>query len=106
MDQSKPPIPPNEFRLRSASERTCAAIDPVPAALAKSAERAAGERQSRPGQGEIRRNHPADGPAVAVYCRNEAEVREGFLVALSAMGVAVIEQFPEPAKPPIRGAKP
>jgi hypothetical protein len=83
MDHSKPPIPPSEFGLRSASKRTSAGIDAAP------------EAQS----------DPPDRP-VAVYCRNEAEVREGFLVALRVMGVAVIEQYPEPAKLPVRGAKP
>jgi len=33
---------------------------------------------------------------VAVYYRNEEEVREGFLIALRAMGVADVEQFPRP----------
>ena len=80
MDESKPPIPLSEFRLQSASERTSADIDPAPAELAKS--------------------------AVAVYYRNEEEVGEGFLIALRAMGVPVVEQVPEPAKPPVRGAKP
>jgi hypothetical protein len=82
MDESKPPIPPSEFRFRSASERTSADIDPPPAELAKSDE------------------------LVAVYYRNEEEVSRGFLIALSAMGVAVVEQLPEPAKPPVKGAKP
>jgi len=103
MDQSKPPIPPSEFRLRSASKRTCADVDTAPPALTSSGDL---ERQSRSGQVEIRRNDPPDGPSAAVYYRNEAEVREGFLTALRAMGVAVVEQHPEPAKPPIRCAKP
>jgi hypothetical protein len=79
MDQSKPPIPPSESRLRSASKRIPADIDPAPSRL--------DER-------------------VAVYYRNEQEVEEGFLIALRAMGVAVAEPCPEPAKPPIRPAKP
>jgi hypothetical protein len=78
MDESKPSIPSSEFRLRSASERTSAGIDPL----------------------------PADGPSVAVYYRNEEEVSRGFLIALSAMGVAHVEQLPEPAKPRVRRAKP
>jgi hypothetical protein len=106
MDESKPPIPFSELCRRSASERTSNAIDPVPAELAKSAERAASERQSHVGQVQVRQNDPPDRPSVAVYYRNEEEVREGFLVALSAMGIAVIEQLPEPAKPPIGSAKP
>lgn len=80
MDESKPAIPPSEFRLLSASERASAGIDPAPVELAKS--------------------------TVAIYYRNEEEVGKGFLVALRAMGVAVVEQAPEPAKPPGRGAKP
>lgn len=106
MDESKPPIPPSELCRRSASERTFIAIDPASAELANSVERAAAEQQSRAGQVEVRQNDPPNGPSVAVYYRNEAEVREGFLIALSAMGIAVIEQLPEPAKPPIGSAKP
>ena len=79
MDQSKPPIPPRESRLRSASKQIPADIDPAPARL---------------------------NGRVAVYYRNEEEVEEGFLIALRAMGVAVAEPSPEPAKPPIRPAKP
>ena len=78
MDERKPSIPPSEFHLRSASERTSADIDP----------------------------HPADGSSVAVYYRNEEEVGRGFLIAVSAMGVGCVEQLPEPAKPPVGGAKP
>jgi hypothetical protein len=103
MDESKPPIPPSEGCRRSASERTSTAIDPVPA---KSAGRAAAARQSCVGQVEVRQTDPTDEPSVAVYYRNEAEVREGFLIALSAMGDAIIEQIPEPAKPAVRSAKP
>lgn len=58
MDESKPPIPPSEVRLRPASERAPADVDP------------------------------------ASYYRTEEEVREGFLTALRAMGIAVIEHFP------------
>jgi hypothetical protein len=68
MDESKPPIPPDELQM---------------------------PRSDRSG-----------GLPVAVYYRNEQEVREGFLGALRAMGVAVIEQLPEPTEPPVSGAKP
>jgi hypothetical protein len=78
MDERKPSIPPSEFRLRSGSEGTSADNDPP----------------------------PADGPSVAVYYQNEEEVREGFLIALTAMGVAGVEQLAEPTKPPVRGTKP
>ncbi len=95
MDESKPPIPPSEFRLRSASEWTSADIDPPPAELAKSDELVAVERQSRSRQVEPCRDDFSDGPSVAVYYRNEEEVSRGFLIALSAMGVARVEQLPE-----------
>jgi hypothetical protein len=106
MDESKPSIPPSEFRLRSASERTSADIDRPPAELAKSDELVAVERQSRSGQIEPCRNDFSDGPSVAVYYRNEEEVSEGFLIALRAMEVAFVEQPPEPATPPVARAKP
>jgi len=105
MDDRKPSIPPSELRLRSASEWISADIDPPPAELAKSDELAV-ERQSRSGQAGPRRNDFSDGPSVAVYYRNEEEVGEGFLIALRAMGIAGVELVPEPAKPPVRGAKP
>jgi hypothetical protein len=106
MDERKPPIPPSEFRLRSASERTSADVDPTPAELAKSPELVAVERQSRSGQVEPCRDDFSDEPSVVVYYRNQEEVSRGFLIALSAMGVAVVEQLPEPAKPPFGKAKP
>ena len=89
MDERKPSISPSEFCLRSASEWTSADIDPPPAELAKSDELVALEGQSRSGQTEPCRNDFSDGPSVAVYYRNEKEVSEGFLIALSAMGVAL-----------------
>jgi hypothetical protein len=101
MDKSKPPTPPSEFRFRPASQRTSAGIDPP---SAKAAELAAVERQSRSGQVEPRQD--SDEPSAAVYYLNEEEVSRGFLIALSAMGVAVVEQLPQPAKPPIGKAKP
>jgi len=106
MDESKPSIPPSEFRLRSASEWTSADIDPAPAKLAKSDELVAVERQSPSGQIEPCRNDFFDEPSVAVYYRSEEEVGRGFLLALRAMGIAQVEQLREPAKPPARGAKP
>ena len=104
MDKSKPPIPPSQFR--SASQWSSADIDPPPAELAKPGELVAIERQSRSGQIESCRNDFSNGPSVAVYYRNEEEVSEGFLIALRAMGVAVVEQPAEPAKPPVARAKP
>jgi hypothetical protein len=48
----------------------------------------------------------SDGGSVVVYYGDEEEVSQGFLIALSAMGVARLEQPPEPAKPPFGRAKP
>jgi hypothetical protein len=56
--------------------------------------------------GELDLRPASDWKSVVVYCGNEEEVSRGFLIALSAMGVAVVEQFHEPAKPPVSGAKP
>jgi hypothetical protein len=106
MDESKPSILPSEFRLQSASEWTSARLDPPPAELTKSHKLVALEWQSRSGQIDPSRNDLSDEASVVVYDRDEEEVSQGFLVALSAMGVARIEQVPEPAKPPFRGAKP
>ncbi len=98
MDKGKPPIVPNEIRLRSASERTCADIHDAPARLTNSGEVAA-EPQSRSGQGEPRGNEPSDNPVIAVYYRDEREVSEGFFIALRAMGMAIVE--PSPSRPSI-----
>jgi hypothetical protein len=106
MDDEKPPIPPNDLRSRSASEWPSAAVDPPPAGLATSEERLGPEGQSRSGQIAPCRTDFSDAPSVAVYYRNEEEVRRGFLIALSAMGLAEIEEPPEPATRPVGGAKP
>ena len=105
MDKSKSPIPPSEFLLQSASERTSADIDPAPAELTKSDRLIPAERQSRSGHVEPCRN-PDEPSVAAVYYRSEEEVREGFLIALCAMGVAAVEQLAEPAEPPTGGEKP
>ena len=88
MDENKPPVSPP-------SKRISADLDRPPA---RSDERAGVEPLVCSGQ--------TDAPSVAVYYRNEAEVRDGFLIALRAMGIAVVEQHNEPARPPVRGAKP
>ena len=85
MDQNGPPIPPGDFLLQSASGRTPADIDPPP---------------------EPSGNNLPEEPSVAVYYGSEEEVREGFLIALRAMGLAGVEQHSEPATPPAGGAKP
>jgi hypothetical protein len=106
MDENKPPIPPSESRLRSASGRTRADIDQAPPQLARLDELVAVELQSRSAQSEVGQDDPSDGSSVAVYYRNAEEVRDGFLIALRAMGVADLEQHPEPVKPPDGGVKP
>jgi hypothetical protein len=82
MDEKRPPIPPNDFLLPSASERTSADVDPPQMALTKSAK------------------------SSATYYRDEAEVGDGFLIALRAMGLADFEQHAEPATLPVGSAKP
>jgi hypothetical protein len=42
---------------------------------------------------------PASDWKSVVYCGNEEEVSRGFLIALCAMGVAAVEQPPEPVEP-------
>ena len=49
---------------------------------------------------------PASDWKSVVYSGNEEEVSRGFLIALRAMEVAVVEPLPEPAAPPISGATP
>lgn len=106
MDENRPPIPPIDFPLPSAFERTSAGTGPAPMATAKSEESSAVGWQSHFGQVEPHRNDPADGTSVAVYYRDETEVCAGFLIALRAMGLADAEQHSEPATPPVGSAKP
>jgi hypothetical protein len=104
MDEIKPSIPHSKLRLRSASERLSAFIDTAPPEWAS--EFADAEPQCSSGQVKPCRNGPRDAPSVAVYYRDEAEVRDGFLIALHAMGLAGVEQHSEPAMPSTGGAKP
>jgi hypothetical protein len=106
MDESKPPISPSELDPSPASGRTSVVVDSPSADLAKSEERVAREQQRLSAQTDLCRDDSSDRPSVAVYYRNEEEVSEGFLIALRAMGVAVVEHSPEPAKPPAVRAKP
>lgn len=85
MDENGPPFFPSDSHLRPASGRASTDIDQPP---------------------EPCRNGPADGPSVAVYYRDEAEVRDGFLIALRFIGLAGAEQHSEPATPPVWSAKP
>jgi hypothetical protein len=106
MDESKPPIPSDEFSLRRASGSKSAVADAPPADLAKSGKLVAPGRQRHSDQSELRRNDLPNEPSVVVYCGNEEQICRGFLIALRAMGVAVVEQSPEPAKPAVARAKP
>ena len=106
MDESKPSIPSVELSLRPASDRKSAVIDAPPADLAKSDKLVALGRQRHSDQSELCRNDLPNGPSVVVYCGDEEEVSRGFLIALRAMGVAIVEQPPEPAKLPAARAKP
>src|ERR1700682_4828518 len=94
MDESKNPIPPNDVDPWSALDRTSAVADALAAELAGSRERAALGRRRHSDQSRLCRNDLANGPSVVVYCGNEEEVSRGFLIALRAMGVAVVEQPP------------
>jgi hypothetical protein len=82
MDENGPPIPPNDFLLPPASERTSAHVDPPQMASTESAE------------------------SSAAYYRDQTEVREGFLIALRAMGLADVEQHSELATPRVGSEKP
>jgi hypothetical protein len=104
MDESKPPIPSDELNLRRASGLKSAVADASPADLAKSGKLVAPGRHSN--QSELCRNDLPNGASVVVYCGNGEQVCRGFLIALRAMGVAVVEHPAEPAKPPIARAKP
>ena len=85
MDDRKPVILPDETSLRSASDRPSAVAELPPAALTCQA---------------------ADVDSAMVCYGNEETVARGFLIALRAMGVAGVEQRPEPLKPPFGRAKP
>jgi hypothetical protein len=106
MDESHKSIPPNQVDCWSALEPTTAVADPPPADWARSHERAALRRQPHSEQIDLRRNEFSGGASVAVYCGNQDEVSQGFLVALGAMGVAVFEEGAEPARPSFPRLKP
>ena len=107
MDESEPPFPSDELSLRPASDWKPAVIDaPLADSLADLARSDRFVAPVRQRQSELWRNDLPNGPSVVVYCGNEEEVSRGFLIALRAMGVAVVEQPPEPAKPPVARAKP
>lgn len=97
MDESKPSIPPSEFRLQSA-EWTSADIVPPPAELAKSDSSPLSGGKVVPGKSNLAEMIFTDGPSVAVYYRNREEVSQGFLIALTAMGNHARRTAPEADK--------
>ena len=105
MDEHKPPIPSRERNLRPASDGTSIVVDSPSVHLATSADLVPLGRAHHSDQSEPCQNDLPDGPSVVVYCGNEEEVSRGFLIALRAMGIAVVEQSPEPAEPPVVRAK-
>ena len=106
MDESKPSIPSDELGLRPASRWKSGVIDVPPANLAKSDKLVALGQKHHSDQSDLCRDDLPNEPSVVVFCGNEEEVCRGFLIALRAMGVAAVEQPPEPAKPPVARAKP
>jgi hypothetical protein len=105
MDGSKKPISSNELNLQPASGRP-AAVAALPADLASS--RTLIARKPRPYSDQITPwpNDRCRTASTVVYCGSEEDVLEGFLVALNAMGVAVVEEPAEPAKAPVGGIEP
>src|ERR1700682_3084014 len=93
MDESKPSIPSDELGLPPASPWKSAVVDVPPANLAKSDKLVAPGRQRHSDESELCRDDQPNEPSV-VFCGNEEEVSRGFLIALRAMGVSVVEQPP------------
>ncbi len=94
MDESKPSIPPDELSRRPASDWKSAVVDAPRADLAKSDKLVALGRQRHSDQSELCRNDLPNGPSVVVFCGNEEEVSQGFLIALCAMDSIKIRTLP------------
>jgi len=101
MDEREPPTSSSERDLQPALDGTSIAVDSSSAHLATVADLVAPGWARHADQSGPCRNDLLDGPSVVVYCGNEEEVSRGFLIALRAMGIAVVEQPPEPAKPAV-----
>jgi hypothetical protein len=104
MDGSKNPISSNELNLQPASDRQ-SDVDELPADLANSHTLIARERHPHPDQIIHWQNDRCRTSSTVVYCGSEEDVLEGFLIALNAMGVAVVEEPAEAAKAPVAGVK-
>jgi hypothetical protein len=105
MDDSQNPISSNELNLQPASNRP-SAVDELPADLASSRTLIARERHPPSDQITPWQNDRSRSASTVVYCGSEEDVHEGFLIALNAMGVAVVEEPDEPAKARVAGVKP
>jgi hypothetical protein len=99
MDDSKNPIFSNKLSPQSASDQP-SAVDGLPADPVSSRTLVARGRHPHSDQNTPWQNGPSRGASTVVYCGSEERVREGFLVALKAMGVAVVEEPAEAAKAP------
>jgi hypothetical protein len=106
MDESKNSISPIELDLRSAPDQLSAVVEALPADLASSRNPIPRERPPPADQITPWPNDASRGASTVVYCGSEEEVRQGFLMALKAMGVAVVDEPTEAAKAPVAGVKP
>ena len=104
MDERKPPTPSRERDLRPASNGASIVVESPSTHLATSSGLAAPEWSRHADQSELCQNDLPDGRSVVVFCGTAEEVSRGFLIALRAMGVAVVDH-PEPVKPPMVRAK-
>jgi hypothetical protein len=95
VDESTNSIPPNEPDPRSASDRTPAIADALPADLAMSRQPDALGRLFYCDQISLRPNDPRAGASAAVYCGSEEAVALGFRIAMSAMATAAFEETAE-----------
>jgi hypothetical protein len=106
MDEREPPVPPNELNLQPASGRISAVADPATADLSQSDMHVAPGPRRHTGQSEPCRDELTTESSVVVYYGDDEEVSRGFLIALRAMGVPLVEQPSEPPEPPVARAKP
>ena len=105
MDDSQNPISSNELNLQPASNRP-SAVDALPADLASSRTPIARERHPPPDQITPWQNDRFRSASTVVYCGSEEDVHEGFLIALNAMGVVVVEEPTEATKAPFTRVEP
>jgi hypothetical protein len=105
MDGSKNPIFSNGLNPQPTSDRP-SAVDALPADSSSSRMLIARERRPHSDQITPWQNDRCRTPSTVVYYGSEEDVLEGFLIALNAMGVEVVEEPAEPAKAPVERVKP